>query len=118
MGVQDLSVINFLISKFLKMRISEKLSALRAAMKARKIDAYIIPSGDPHQSEYMAGHWKSREWISGFTGSVGTVVVTCRSCRPMGRQPLLYPSSGAIERQWRGTAQTQHPAHPAAPGTG
>ncbi|HFA51241.1 MAG TPA: aminopeptidase P family protein [Bacteroidetes bacterium] len=58
------------------MTISEKLSALRANMKARGIDAYIVPSGDPHQSEYMADHWKSREWISGFTGSAGTVIVT------------------------------------------
>lgn len=40
------------------------------------IDAFIIPSTDPHLSEYVAPHWKSREWISGFTGSAGTVVVT------------------------------------------
>lgn len=58
------------------MTINEKITALRAAMKAAKIDAYIIPSGDPHQSEYVADHWKSKEWVSGFTGSAGTVVVT------------------------------------------
>jgi len=40
------------------------------------IDAYIIPSNDSHQSEYVAAHWNSREWISGFTGSAGTIVVT------------------------------------------
>jgi hypothetical protein len=40
------------------------------------IQAFIIPSTDPHLSEYVAPHWKSREWISGFTGSAGTVVIT------------------------------------------
>jgi Xaa-Pro aminopeptidase len=58
------------------MTINEKLAALRAAMNEHHIDAYLIPSSDPHQSEYLAGHWKAREWISGFTGSAGTVVVT------------------------------------------
>ena len=42
----------------------------------RGITAYIIPTSDPHQSEYVAEHYKSRTWISGFTGSAGTVVVT------------------------------------------
>ncbi len=58
------------------MTTREKLQAIRAAMLDRNIDAYIIPSSDPHQSEYVADHWKSREWISGFTGSAGTVVIT------------------------------------------
>ena len=58
------------------MQTKEKLKALRAAMQERGLDAYIIPSSDPHQSEYVADHWKCREWISGFTGSAGTVVVT------------------------------------------
>lgn len=56
--------------------ISERIAALREAMAEQKIDAYIIPSSDPHLSEYPADRWKSREWISGFTGSAGTVVVT------------------------------------------
>lgn len=58
------------------MKTSEKISKLRELMKMKKIDAYIIPSSDPHQSEYVAEHWQSRAWISGFTGSAGTVVVT------------------------------------------
>jgi len=45
-------------------------------MKENQMDAYIIPSFDAHQSEYVAEHWESREWISGFTGSAGTVVIT------------------------------------------
>lgn len=58
------------------MTTNEKVQALRVEMKKHKLDAYIIPSSDPHQSEYVAEHWKSRAWISGFTGSAGTVVVT------------------------------------------
>jgi len=53
-----------------------KLEKLRSKMQENGIDAYIIPSSDPHKSEYVAERWKSREWISGFTGSAGTVVIT------------------------------------------
>ncbi|OAV68162.1 Xaa-Pro dipeptidase [Bacteroidales bacterium Barb4] len=56
--------------------IPARLAALRDAMKAKRLDAYIIPSHDPHLSEYPADRWKSREWISGFDGSAGTLVVT------------------------------------------
>lgn len=56
--------------------IKKRLSDLRKYMKANKLDAFIIPSTDPHLSEYPASHWESRVWISGFTGSAGTVVVT------------------------------------------
>lgn len=58
------------------MSINEKLAAFRTIMSQNGLDAFIIPSSDPHQSEYVADHWKSREWISGFTGSAGTVVIT------------------------------------------
>jgi len=57
------------------MTVNQKIASLRAAMLSENIDALIIPSNDPHQSEYVADHWKGREWISGFTGSAGTVVV-------------------------------------------
>lgn len=60
----------------MKTNIPERISALREAMRVKNIDAYIIPSSDPHLSEYPADCWKSREWISGFDGSAGTVVVT------------------------------------------
>src|ERR1700694_5450476 len=53
-----------------------RIQALRAAMAAQKIDAYVVPSADPHLSEYLPGRWQGREWLSGFTGSVGTLVVT------------------------------------------
>lgn len=58
--------------------IDERISNLRKLMIERKIDAYIIPTYDAHQSEYVGDHWKSRVWISGFTGSAGTVVVTLK----------------------------------------
>lgn len=56
--------------------INNRIQALRALFSQEGIQAFIIPSTDPHLSEYVAPHWKSREWISGFTGSAGTVVVT------------------------------------------
>ncbi len=58
------------------MSISDRLFKLRSYMATIGVDAYIITSADPHLSEYPADHWKFREWISGFTGSAGTVVVT------------------------------------------
>ena len=56
--------------------IRERLAALRAWMRTQGIDAFIVPSNDPHFSEYVAPHWGCRAWISGFDGSAGTVVVT------------------------------------------
>lgn len=58
------------------MTVNEKLQALRAEMKKESIDAYIVPSSDAHMSEYVADYWKTREWISGFTGSAGTAIIT------------------------------------------
>lgn len=56
--------------------ISEKLRQLRSAMQEQQIAAYLIPSSDPHQSEYVAPHWQIRQWLSGFTGSAGMLVIT------------------------------------------
>ena len=56
--------------------INERLVALRRWMKENALTAFIFPSSDPHDSEYVADHWKTREWISGFSGSAGTAVVT------------------------------------------
>lgn len=56
--------------------IVQRLKALRDFMKDKGLDAFIIPTTDAHLSEYPAPYWMSREWISGFTGSAGTVVVT------------------------------------------
>lgn len=56
--------------------INERVERLRSWMKENGISAFVFPSSDPHNSEYVADHWKSREWISGFSGSAGTAVVT------------------------------------------
>ncbi|MCB0252929.1 MAG: aminopeptidase P family protein [Anaerolineae bacterium] len=53
----------------------EKIAALRRSMRVHGIDAWIVPTADPHQSEYIADRWKTRAWLSGFTGSAGTLVV-------------------------------------------
>ena len=58
------------------MNINKKIESLRNLMKERDISAYIVNTGDPHQSEYVADYYKGRIWISGFTGSAGTVVIT------------------------------------------
>ena len=56
--------------------IKSRLVALRQQMKARQLSAFIVPSTDPHSSEYVSEHWETRKWISGFTGSAGTAVIT------------------------------------------
>ena len=56
--------------------INERIQRLRQAMTSREIDALIIPSSDPHQSEYVCDHWKSRAYFSGFTGSAGYLIIT------------------------------------------
>jgi Xaa-Pro aminopeptidase len=60
------------------MNILERITLLRSLMKERNIDAYIINGNDPHLSEYVPDKWRIREWISGFTGSYGRVVLTNR----------------------------------------
>ncbi|MGH8153031.1 MAG: aminopeptidase P family protein [Rhodanobacteraceae bacterium] len=57
-------------------RISDRIAALRGVMQQRGIAACIVPTADPHLSEYLPAHWTARKWLSGFTGSAGTLVVT------------------------------------------
>ena len=58
------------------MKIGERIQALRSLMQKKNIDVYLIPSSDNHQSEYVGSHFKCREFITGFTGSAGTAVIT------------------------------------------
>ena len=58
------------------MKTIEKLAALRQAMREAGVAAYVVPGNDPHASEYMAAHWCELQWLSGFNGESGTVVVT------------------------------------------
>ncbi len=79
--------------------IEKRLEALREVMKRESIDAFIFPSTDPHNGEYIPAHWEGRKWISGFDGSAGTAVVTMNSA-------ALWTDSRyfiAAERQLEGT---------------
>ena len=60
----------------MKETINQRLAALREVMRREHLAAFIFPSTDPHNGEYVPDHWKGREWISGFDGSAGTAVVT------------------------------------------
>ena len=62
-----------------KETIRKRVEALREWMSQEHLDAFIFPSTDPHNGEYVPDHWKGREWISGFNGSAGTAVVTADS---------------------------------------
>lgn len=79
--------------------INQRLEKLREVMRREHLSAFIFPSTDAHQSEYVADHWRGRAWISGFNGSAGTAVVTMRSA-------ALWTDSRyfiAAEEQLRGT---------------
>ena len=81
------------------MDINQRLTDLREVMKREHLSAFIFPSTDPHQGEYVPDHWKGREFISGFDGSAGTAVVTMTSA-------ALWTDSRyflAAEEQLRGT---------------
>ncbi|MBR5276191.1 MAG: aminopeptidase P family protein [Bacteroidaceae bacterium] len=60
----------------MKKTVTERIAAMRDYLRANGLAAYIVPSSDPHSSEYVAECWKAREWITGFDGSAGTAVVT------------------------------------------
>ena len=79
--------------------VNQRLQDLREVMRREHLAAFIFPSTDPHQSEYVADHWKGREFISGFNGSAGTAVVTMNSA-------ALWTDSRyflAAEEQLKGT---------------
>ena len=81
------------------MNINQRLEDLREVMRREHLAAFIFPSTDPHQSEYVADHWKGREFISGFNGSAGTAVVTMNAA-------ALWTDSRyflAAEEQLKGT---------------
>lgn len=58
--------------------ISERLSALRRVMEQKKADMYLVPASDFHESEYVTDYFKAREFLTGFTGSAGTAVITAK----------------------------------------
>ncbi len=58
------------------MKTNDKIERIRRMMREKKIAAVIVPSDDPHGSEYVAEHWQARKWLTGFSGSAGTAVIT------------------------------------------
>ena len=82
--------------------ICKRIEDLREVMRSEGIDAFIFPSTDPHNGEYVPEHWEGRKWISGFNGSAGTAVVTMA-------EAALWTDSRyflAAEEQLRGTEFT------------
>jgi len=63
-------------SHSLPQQVKARLEHARALMAKEQIDVWLLPSSDPHQSEYLPEHWQGRQWMSGFNGSVGTLIVT------------------------------------------
>ena len=63
------------------MTVKERITALREVMAEKKIDAYLVPTDDFHASEYVGEYFKARKFITGFTGSAGTAVITRREAR-------------------------------------
>ncbi|MEY3706064.1 MAG: hypothetical protein RL585_621, partial [Pseudomonadota bacterium] len=55
--------------------VADRIQALRKQMLAHEVDALLIPSADPHLSEYLPARWQGRQWFSGFTGSMGTLLI-------------------------------------------
>lgn len=81
------------------MDINQRIAALREVMQREHLSAFVFPSTDPHQGEYVPDHWKGREYVSGFNGSAGTLVVTMSSA-------ALWTDSRyflAAEEQLKGT---------------
>ena len=81
------------------MNVEDRLRLVREWLADRGLDALVVPTSDPHGSEYLAEHWQCRRWLTGFTGSAGTAVVT-------GAEALLWTDSRywiQAEGQLRGT---------------
>ena len=94
--------------------IQERLAALRSRMKEEHVDAYLVPTDDFHCSEYVGDYFKCRKYITGFTGSAGTAVITMDEVGcgvvPMSREERQYRDAagragqelaGRAEQVWR-----------------
>ncbi len=76
-GITDVATDKgMIVHTTLQQTTAQRLAATRKAMAAEGLDALLVPSADPHLSEYLPGYWQGRQWLSGFTGSVGTLVIS------------------------------------------
>lgn len=81
----------------MKLEIKQRVAALRKFMQGNGIQAFILPTTDPHNSEYVASHWEARKWLTGFTGSAGTAVITMKR-QDYGRIPVIFCK---LPNNWR-----------------
>ena len=79
--------------------IQERLAALRSRMKEEHVDAYLVPTDDFHCSEYVGDYFKCRKYITGFTGSAGTAVITMDEAGSVDGRTVFYPGSRSAGRK-------------------
>ena len=77
--------------------INSRVAKLRAYMQERGLSAFIIPTTDPHMSEYTPQHWQTRAWITGFDGSAGTAVVTLNKAALWTDSRYFIAAASALE---------------------
>ena len=78
--------------------IPERLAALRQEMEKRDIAVYIVPTADFHESEYVGEYFKARRFITGFTGSTGTAVITRTKVRTVDRRKIFCAGGKTVRR--------------------
>ena len=85
------------------MTVPERLEALRKQMEEKKIDVYVVPTADFHQSEYVGEHFKARKFITGFSGSAGTADHHKDRGKTVDRRTLFHPGCKAAGGIYSGT---------------
>lgn len=76
----------------------ERIARLQQEMQKEGMDLYLVPTADFHQSEYVGDYFKARAWLSGFTGSAGTLVVTKKRSMPLGRWKIFHSGCETVGR--------------------
>ena len=95
------------------MTVPERLSALRKCMEEKNIDVYVVPTADFHQSEYVGEHFKARKFITGFSGSAGTAVITAKcgnykaTCKITVKKPTVKATASVNTLFVGGTSQVK-----------
>mgnify|MGYP000391109881 FL=1 len=80
--------------------VAKRIEKLRALMAEQNIDAYVVPTADFHQSEYVGEHFKARKFITGFSGSYGTAVIAKDDGRSVDRWKIFHTGTDRDGRQW------------------
>ena len=91
--------------------IPERLERLRSEMKKRNIAVYVVPTADYHESEYVGEHFKARKYITGFTGSAGTAVITMDEAGLWTDGRYFLQAAAQLEGRGKRLAVVLHAAH-------